>query len=171
MTESGSPPTAEELAGLQEQLAESRMEVERLQRDATDAEARTTAAVAEAAGLRNQLEAAQTSQGSAEVDAQSAREYVQAAEERLRAAAAKYRELVVRTEPELPADLIAGDDVEAVDASATAAREMVGRVRAHIEAQAQALRVPAGAPPRGGADLSALTPEQKIRVGLERRAS
>src|SRR3990172_2361238 len=126
MTESGSPPTAEELAGLQEQLAESRAEVERLQRDATDAEARTTAAVAEAAGLRNQLEAAQTSQGSAEVDAQSAREYVQAAEERLRAAAAKYRELVVRTEPELPADLIAGDDVEAVDASATAARGVGG---------------------------------------------
>ena len=75
----------------------------------------------------------------------------------------------MRTEPELPADLIAGDDVDAVDAAVAAAREIVGRVRTHIEAQAQALRVPAGAPPRGGPDLSALTPEQKIRIGLERR--
>jgi chromosome segregation ATPase len=170
MTETGNPPAGEELAALQEQLAATRAEVEQLRRDAADAEARATAALAEATGLRGQLDQAQAARTTAESGAQSTRAYLQAAEERLRTAAAKYRDLVVCTEPELPAELIAGDDVDAVEASATAAREMVGHVRAHIEAQAQALRVPAGAPPRTGADLSALTPEQKIRIGLERRA-
>ncbi len=169
MTETGSPPTAEELAALQEQLASTRAEVERLQHAAADADARATTAVTEAAGLRGQLDQAQEAQGAAESETHSAKAYLQAAEERLRAAATKYRDLVVRTEPELPAELIAGDDVDAVDASAASAREMVGRVRAHIETQARALRIPAGSPPRGGADLSALTPEQKIRIGLERR--
>ncbi len=47
---------------------------------------------------------------------------------------------------------------------------MVGRVRSHIESQAQAVRVPAGAPPRSAPDLGALSPEQKIRYGLAQRA-
>jgi len=76
MTETGSPPAAEELATLHEQLAESRAQVERLQHDAADADARATAAVAEAAGLRGQLDAAQAAQGSAETEAQSARTYL-----------------------------------------------------------------------------------------------
>jgi hypothetical protein len=46
---------------------------------------------------------------------------------------------------------------------------MVGRVRSHLDAQAHAARVPAGAPPRSSPDLSAMTPEQKIRHGLARR--
>jgi multidrug resistance efflux pump len=95
----------------------------------------------------------------------------EAAAQRAQTAAERYRDLVVRTEPSLPADLIAGSDVDAIDGSVTAAREIVGGVRSHIETQAQAGRVPAGAPPRSAPDLSALTPEQKIKHGLAARSS
>jgi len=40
-----------------------------------------------------------------------------------------------------------------------------------MEAQAQAGRVPAGAPQRSAPDVSALSAAQKIRYGLERRES
>ena len=52
-----------------------------------------------------------------------------------------------------------------------AAREIIGRVRAQMEEQAQSTRVPAGAPARAAPDLSAMSAEEKIRFGLARRAS
>jgi chromosome segregation ATPase len=160
MTETG-PPSAEDLQAVQEQLAEARAEVERLQ-------ATATAAISEAAALRGELSAAQEATSA---EAESSRAYIEAAEARLRNAAEKYRDLVVRTEPSLPAELIAGDDINAVEASVTAARDLVGRVRTHIETEAHASRVPAGAPPRSAPDYSTLSPEQKIRLGLQQRAS
>jgi len=157
-----SPGDGEELAALQEQLADARAEVARLQHEAANASAK-------AAALRDELAASLAAREQAEADATSLRAELEAAAERVQRAAQRYRELVVASEPALPADLIAGDDVDAVDASARAARELVGRVRTHIEQQAHAGRVPAGAPARTGPDLSALTPEQKIRYGLEQR--
>jgi chromosome segregation ATPase len=169
MDETGKPPDGEELAALQEQLADARAEVERLQLDAANAEARAQHAVAETAALRDDLHAAHAAGTAAAAEASSLRTQFEEATQRARAGAERYRDLVVRTEPALPADLIAGDDVDTIDASVTAAREIVGRVRSHIEAQAHASRVPAGAPPRSSPDLSALTPEQKIRHGLAQR--
>ena len=75
----------------------------------------------------------------------------------------------MRVEPALPPELIAGETVEAVDASVEHARALAGRVRTHIESRAEAARVPAGAPERRASDVSALTPEQKIRYGLSHR--
>jgi hypothetical protein len=116
--------------------------------------------------LRGDLAASREAIDATAADAALLREQLDAATQREHAAAERYRDLVVRTEPALPAELIAGDSVDAVDASVEAARSVVGRVRSHIEAQAQAGRVPAGAPPRSGPDLSSMTPEQKIRYGL-----
>ena len=156
-------PNGEELTALREQIADARAEVERLQREAANA-------VAEAAYLRDDVRASHDAVATATAEAATLREQIDAATQRAQATAERYRDLVVRTEPALPADLIAGADVDAIDASVTAAREIVGRVRSHIEAQAQAGRVPAGAPSRAAPDLSALTPEQKIRHGLAQRA-
>ena len=164
MDDDGKAPNGEELAALQEQLADARAEVERLQRDAANA-------VAEAAFLRDDVRVSHEAVAVATSEAATLREQIDAATQRAQAAAERYRDLVVRTEPALPADLIAGGDVDAIDASVSAAREIVGRVRSHIETQAQAGRVPAGAPPRSAPDLSALTPEQKIRHGLAARSS
>jgi chromosome segregation ATPase len=161
MTDTGPPPTREELLALQEQLADARSEVDRLSGEAASISTET-------AQLRGELEGARTA---AEAEAQARREFADAAEARLRTAAERYRDLVVRTEPELPPEMIAGNDIDAVEASAAAAREVVERIRARIEGDRQIARIPAGAPPRGGPDVSALSPEQKIRLGLERRAS
>lgn len=169
MGDPGKVPDGEELAALQEELAEARTEVERLQREATNAEARAQHAVGEADGLRAELQSSNDAVTANGAEATSLREQIDTAAQRAQTAAERYRDLVVRTEPALPADLIAGGDVDAIDASVTAAREIVGRVRSHIDAQAQAGRVPAGAPPRSAPDLSALTPEQKIRYGLAAR--
>lgn len=169
MEDPGKPPDAEELATLQDQLALAQAQIEQSRRDAADAHARAEAAVAEAVALRNELQAADERASSATTEAESLREQLAGTSGTARGAAERYRDLVVRTEPELPAELIVGDSIDAVDASVEAARAMVGRVRSHIEAQAQAGRVPAGAPPRSAPDLSVLTPEQKIRHGLAAR--
>ncbi len=165
----GEPRDSEDMAALQEQLADARAQVERLQRDTANAEARAQHAVAESVGLRGELSASQEAMTATAADASALREQLEAAGQRVQAAAERYRDLVVRTEPALPAELIAGDSVDAVDASVEAARSVVGRVRSHIESQAQAGRVPAGAPARSGPDFSSMTPEQKIRYGLAQR--
>lgn len=166
----GDAPGGEELAALQDELAGARAQVERLQLEAADAEARAQRAIAEATELRDEVRASAEAASAAAGDATALREQLAAAEQRMRASAERYRDLVVRTEPALPAELIAGETIEDVDASVEAARDVVGRVRAHIESQAQSARVPAGAPQRSAADVSSLSAEQKIRYGLARRA-
>jgi chromosome segregation ATPase len=159
----------EELGELQEQIAAARAEIDALQNSAADAEARAQTARAEADGLCEQLRYAQASTDAAAGEASALREQLARSDERASAAAARYRELVVRAEPAVPADLVTGDTVEEIDASLEAARSVVGRVRTHMEEQAQSVRVPVGAPQRGSPDLGALTPEQKIRYGLGQR--
>jgi hypothetical protein len=44
----------------------------------------------------------------------------------------------------------------------------VAQVRQHLEQQAQAARVPAGAPARGSPDTSELSASEKIRLGLQK---
>jgi hypothetical protein len=46
---------------------------------------------------------------------------------------------------------------------------MVAQLRSHLESQAQALRVPSGAPARRAPDLSALSPAEKITHGLSQQ--
>lgn len=155
----GIRPDGEELAAMQEQLAEARAEVERLQREAANA-------VAEAAFLRDDVRMSNEAVATANAEAESLREQAAAASQRAMAAAGRYRDLVVRTEPLLPADLIAGDDADAIDASVAAAHGVLATVRESLARQFDVPRVPAGAPARSSPDLSALSPEQKIRYGL-----
>src|SRR5690349_5780693 len=115
----------EELAELNEQLAAARADIERLQNEAADAQARAAAAAEETQTLRAQL--SETS-------------------ELRRDDASRYRDLVLSSDPSLPAELIDGDTVEAVEATVDGARSMVGRIRSHLEARAQSKRVPPGAP-------------------------
>ena len=67
----------------------------------------------------------------------------------------------------MPAELVSGDNVDAVDQSVLQARQTVAQVRQHIEQQAQALRVPTGAPVRSAPDTSNLSAAEKIRLGLQ----
>ena len=74
MTETGNPPTAEELTALREQLSEAHADLERLRAEAADAEGRAMAAANEAAGLRNELAATLEARQSSDAEAQSAQD-------------------------------------------------------------------------------------------------
>ena len=80
-----------------------------------------------------------------------------------------YRVSLLEAEPGLPEDLVAGDTIEELQASRERARQIVERVRGRMEEQALLERTPSGAPARSDADVSALSPEEKIRLGLSRR--
>jgi chromosome segregation ATPase len=153
---------AEELAALQDQLAEARTEIERLQAGTADA-----AAAAET--LRGELRVSLDAAAAQAADAAALREQLDAATERGRADAARYRDALLSGDPSLPAELLAGDSVAAVEASAEGARTLVERGRAQLDELAQLARVPAGAPQRGAPDTGAMSAAQKISYGLARR--
>ena len=81
-------------------------------------------------------------------------------------AVAAYRELVVRMNPGVLADMIAGDSIEGINESLASARAVMDKVRREVEADAARARVPAGAPQRTSPDMSALTAREKIQYGL-----
>jgi chromosome segregation ATPase len=146
--------THDDSEDFEDQLADSRAQIEALQAAAADAEARAATAQSELAEAREALSSAQTT---------------------IREAAAKYRAAVLASAPDIPEDLVPeAEDIAEIDRGIEAARRVVGRVREKMEAetadQARALRVPAGAPVRRAPDVSALSPEDKIRLGLQQAA-
>ncbi len=82
-------------------------------------------------------------------------------------AAAKYQALLVKTNPEIPADMIKGSTVAELEASLASGKAIVQKVKESLDAQAQATPVPPGAPTRQGPDLSGLSPQAKIIEGLK----
>ena len=138
----------DEIEAIQEQLEAARTEAARLAERLADREARAAELEQATAGLRRDLEAAHGER---------------------RVALARYRETLLARSPELPADLVTGDTLEAVDQSAAAARQLVARVREHVASEDAARLVPTGSPPRRGPDTAAMSPAEKIRYGLEER--
>lgn len=168
--------TDEEIAALQDELAEAQTEVDRLQTIAADREARAAQLEETLTQLRE--EQSQLSASLRELQAQVAardeelsalREQVEALQGSLKAAASKYRDALLASKPEVPPDLVSGETVEEVDQHLEAAMRMVAQLRSHLESQAQALRVPSGAPARRAPDLSALSPAEKIIHGLSQQ--
>ena len=83
-------------------------------------------------------------------------------------AVAKYRAAVLAAAPGIPAELVKGDSIAEIDASLEQARGIVSRVRQQLESEADANKVPAGAPERTPQDLSALSPAEKIAYALRK---
>lgn len=77
-----------------------------------------------------------------------------------------YREQVAVANPDVPAELIAGDTIGAVNESLENARTLVDKVKQGIEAEASRVKVPAGAPQRAPLDLSGLSPREKIQYAI-----
>ena len=160
----------DELTVLQDELAATRAELERLQVTAADREARTSHLDAQLAQVRDELEASRSQAQASEQELASLRDRSESLQTQVQGSAQRYRELALQQAPELPADLVVGETVEEVQESLQRARETVARVRGHLEQQAQAGRVPVGAPPRSGPDMSGLSAEDKIRLGLQQGA-
>lgn len=95
---------------------------------------------------------------------------IAAKEAALQATAAKYRALVLAANPEIPEELLpAGASIEELETSLEKAKAIIGKVKARLQSQAQSTPVPAGAPPRSGIDLSALSAREKIALGIKPR--
>jgi chromosome segregation ATPase len=168
--------TDEEIATLQDELTQARTEDDRLQTTAADREARAAHLEETLAQLRE--EQSQLSASLSEAQAQLAardeemaalRQEVEALQASLKAAASKYRDALLASQPEVPPDLVNGETVEEVDQQLEAALRMIAQLRGHLESQAQAARVPSGAPARRPPDLSALSPGEKIVHGLSQQ--
>ena len=81
-------------------------------------------------------------------------------------AVASYKEMVIKLNPGVLAELITGDTIEEVDESLKNAQVLMERVRQEMEAEASMTKVPAGAPQRAPLDLSALSPREKIQYAI-----
>ena len=157
----------EEVVLLEEQLATAHADVERLESRLAEAEALAATREAEVGELRRHMEASRRELAARDAALEEERQGRAGAEERARTAAQRYREAVLAREPDLPAELVSGASVEEIDESVTRARQTVAQVRQHLEQQALALRIPAGAPARTGPDLAGLSAAEKIRLGLQ----
>ncbi len=157
----------EELTAVEEELAAARSELERLQVTAADREARAAHLEAQLSQVREELAQARNETQARDQELAGLGERTQALQAQVQSAAQRYRELALEQASELPAELVTGETVEEVDQALQRARETVSKVRGHLESQAQAGRVPVGAPPRSGPDLSALSAEEKIRFGVQ----
>lgn len=107
--------------------------------------------------------------GEAQSVAQSRVEEVEAVNARLAQAVELYRASLLASDPDVPEDMVQGATVEAVQESLERARQMVAQVRGRLEAQASVERTPLGAPARSAPDVSALSPQEKILMGLSGR--
>lgn len=90
-------------------------------------------------------------------------------EESLAQAISSYRALAVKYNPSVPEERVTGASIEEVDASLASAQALINRVRQELEAEMAAARIPAGAPQRMSADLSALSPRDKIQYAIGER--
>ena len=159
----------DEVVELEEQLAAAQAEIEGLQATAADREARAAHLESQLGALRQELSQAREETQVREQELAGLTERGAALEAQVRSAAQRYRELALERSPELPQELVAGETVEEIDQAIERARETVAKVRGHLESQAQAGRVPVGAPVRSGPDLSGLSAEEKIREGLRQK--
>ena len=163
-----------EIAALSEQLADAQAQIESLQAQAADAEARATTAgdeLGEAQQRRSEMETALES-ANAELAAREERvsslqEELEGASASLHEAALKYREARLAAAPHIPADLVPGDTLSEVDEQFEAAERVVSQLRDKLQEESQASRVPVGSPLRRAPDLSALSPQEKIKLGLQ----
>lgn len=90
-----------------------------------------------------------------------------ALKESLNEAVAKYRAAVVSGAPGVPEELIHGQTLEEIDASLEKARSITSNIRSQLQAEAQAIQVPAGAPGRQPANLEGLSGEALIAHALK----
>ena len=88
--------------------------------------------------------------------------------ESLSGAVVKYRAAVLASSPDIPVELVKGESIAEIDASLEQARGIVSKVRQQLESEAEANKVPTGAPERTQQDLSALSPAEKIAYALKK---
>ena len=77
-----------------------------------------------------------------------------------------YRSMVVKANPEVVAELVTGDSIEAVNESLEKAKDLVGKVRKNLENEMANEKFPIGVPERRSKGTSALSSRDKIRYAI-----
>lgn len=78
-----------------------------------------------------------------------------------------YKGQVLKANPLVPVELVAGATIPEIDASVVRATAIVTKIKDGIAQQNQTITVPAGAPGRTEPDISGLSTREKITRGLE----
>ena len=157
------------IARLETALAEREARIRAINETLVQREERI-AEVEEALGQReSRIQELEAALGQAEVAMKERAEEMEGLKALLNQAVALYRSSLLAAEPEIPQDMVQGDTVEEIETSLAQARQMVERVRGQMETQAAQERVPFGAPARSAPDLSNLSSQEKILLGLSRR--
>jgi hypothetical protein len=78
-----------------------------------------------------------------------------------------YRLMLIKNNPDLLPELITGDSIERLDSSLLKARDLTVKIKEKLEIKAAAERIPEGSPVRTPPDTGSMSPEEKIRYGLE----
>jgi len=81
-------------------------------------------------------------------------------------AVTQLRDALTAAHPTIPPDLIHGDTPGELRASVDSGNALVTQVRAQLEADRDAVRVPAGAPPSDTPSLEGLSAREKIAAGV-----
>jgi hypothetical protein len=86
-------------------------------------------------------------------------------------AVADYKKLLILANPLFTEELIAGNSIEELKASAQKASGVIAKVREGLEkassTEAATARIPAGAPPRKEPDIGSMSTVEKINYGLD----
>lgn len=165
-----------EIAALSEQLADAQAQIESLQAQAADAEARAATARGELGEAQQRLSEMEEAVQSANAELVVRDERLVALQEELdgtrsglRESALKYREARLAAAPHVPADLVPGETLSDIDEQFEAAERVVSQLRDKLQEETQASRVPVGSPLRRPPDLSGLSPQEKIKLGLQQQ--
>jgi chromosome segregation ATPase len=78
-----------------------------------------------------------------------------------------YKDLIRKTNPLVPADMITGGSISDINTSLENAANLVNRIKANVEENNTNNSVPAGAPGRTEPDISTMSTREKISYGLQ----
>jgi chromosome segregation ATPase len=152
------PAEREEIAAVLQQEQQERLEVAEALKERDDKIDELTSLLTRA---RDDIAARQEAADNASAEIAALR---QTKDEALSAC----RDALRLAHPGVPPDLIHGDTVEELLASVESGRSLVEKVRAALQSERSAARVPAGAPVNTGPDLDGLSPRDKIAAGVNK---
>ena len=148
--------------GTPKTLEDIKSQLEEEQKAKAAAEALLTEKDGRIAELEASLSEAKTGSEAAAAELASTREAKDVA-------VAKYLGMAKALNPNIPEGILAGETIEEIDTSVEKGKAIVESVTKAMEAEAAAIKVPAGAPPRTEISLEGLTPREKIAAGIQRK--
>jgi len=157
--DSNGAPTPEDLAAIKAQLQEETQAK-------ADLEASLSGKDTRIGELESELSEAKSGSEAKQAELEAKVSELSQFSDNLATAVSKYREALIQAHPDVPQDLIQGDSIETLYASVEKGQGIVGQVKANLETDAAAARIPAGAPANTGPDHGALTPREKIAEGV-----